>query len=224
MRVLRGRAETIEVDRAATRDLLAGAANGRPGIRVWVPHRQVAFGRRDAREEGYGAARSAARARGFTPVERDVGGQAVAYDGETTLAFVHARPLADARRGISDRYDDAVATVESALAAVGAEVRRGEPPESFCPGSHSLQGDGKVCGVAQRVGADAALVSGCVLVRAGGVREVLASVYRALDVPFDPASVGSVAGSGGSPDPERVRETLEAALVDGCEPTVERVG
>ncbi len=73
---------------------------------------------------------------------------------------------------------------------------------------------GKVAGIAQRVRQDAALVSGCVTVaQRGPIRAVLAPVYDALGVPFDPDTVGSVAAAGGPDDPAAVRDALTAGLV-----------
>jgi lipoate-protein ligase A len=225
MRVLRGRAADPAADRAATRALLDAAADGDAGVRAWIPHRQVAFGRRDVGSDGYGAATAAARDRGFPPVERDVGGRAVAYDGDV-VAFVRAVPLADGRRGITDRYAAATATLEEALSSLGAAVADGEPTGSFCPGEHSLRvaGGGKVAGVAQRVRPDAALVGGCVVVRAApALVDVLEAVYAALGVPFDPESVGSVAAAGGPRDPARVARAVEAAFAPAPD-RVERLG
>ncbi|WP_117594256.1 lipoate--protein ligase family protein [Haloprofundus halophilus] len=224
MRVVRGRASDPETDRDVTAALLEDAAEtGVPALRVWSPHRQLAFGRRDARAERYDAAREAAEARGYPPVERSVGGRAVAYTG-TTLAFAHARPVEDMRRGLDQRYDDAVTTVIRALRTVGVDAERGEPPESFCPGAHSVQSAGKIAGVAQRVRRGAALVSGCVLVADHEeIAGVLEPVYAALAVPFDPGSVGSVARAGGDGDAEAVARALEDAFVDDRDATVERV-
>lgn len=219
MYLLRGRGETPTVDREATATALRRAATDRtPAVRVWTPHRQVAFGRRDAREEGYGRAKRHARDRGYQPVERDVGGRAVAYTGET-LAFAVALPIADARSGLSDRYDAATEAVVGALTAAGARVEPGEPPESFCPGAHSIRvvDGGKVSGIAQRVREDAALVAGCLTVAASdepAIASTLDPVYDALGVPFEPASVGSVAGAGGPDDPALVRRTVESALAE----------
>ncbi|MFB6157967.1 MAG: lipoate--protein ligase family protein, partial [Haloferacaceae archaeon] len=153
----------------------------------------------------------------YRPVERRVGGRAAAYTGRT-LAFAHALPVADPRRGMAERYGAAVGAVVDALAGLGAAVERGEPADSFCPGTHSVrvQGGGKVAGVAQRVREGAALVAGCVLVDdREAQRSVLGPVYDALGVPLDPDAVGSVAAAGGVAVPERVRRALEAALVDG---------
>ncbi|WP_224448422.1 lipoate--protein ligase family protein [Haloprofundus salilacus] len=224
MRVVRGRASDPEADREVTAALLEDAAEtGVPALRVWSPHRQLAFGRRDARAEGYDAAREAAEVRGYPPVERSVGGRAVAYTG-TTIAFAHARPVEDMRRGLNQRYDDAVATVIRALETVGVNAERGEPPESFCPGAHSVQCNGKIAGIAQRVRKGAALVSGCILVADHEeISQVLEPVYAALSVPFDTESVGSVARAGGVDDAEKVAWALEDAFVEDRETTVERV-
>lgn len=226
MRVFRGRADTIPADREASGRLLEVAAAGEPAVRVWRPHRQVAFGRRDAALEGYDRARTAARERGFPPIERDVGGRAVAYDGETTLSFARAEPVADLRRGTDERYERLTADLERALADLGVDAARGEPADSFCPGAHSLQvADGKLAGIAQRVRQDAAVVSGVLVVDAADqLAGVLEPVYDALAVPFDPDSVGSVAAAGGPAAPDRVRATLEDALVGDRSLEVTRVG
>jgi len=227
MRVLRGRAGSIEEDRAVTRTLAGDVeGSGEPVARAWTPHRQVAFGRRDARSDGYARAKRAAeeRGRGFPAYERDVGGRAVAYTGNT-VAFVRVEPVEDLRRSTDERYDRAVADVRGALRSLGVEAWAGEPPEAFCPGAHSLStGAGKVVGIAQRVRQGSAATAGIVLVRDHGeIADVLDPVYGALGVPFDPASVGSVAASGGPDDPTRVARAVESALVGGEDARIERV-
>jgi lipoate-protein ligase A len=226
MRVLRGRAGTIEEDRAVTRTLADDVgASGESTVRAWTPHRQVAFGRRDARSDGYERAKRAAEERGFPTHERDVGGRAVAYTGNT-VAFVRVEPVGDFRRGTDERYDRAVADLHGALEALGVDAREGEPPDAFCPGAHSLSTDaGKVVGIAQRVRQGSAAVAGIVVVRDhAAIAAVLEPVYGALGVPFDPASVGSVAASGGPADPTRVARAVESALVGGRDARVERLG
>jgi hypothetical protein len=163
-----------------------------------------------------------------------VGGRAVAYPGDT-LAFAHAIPLGDARsRGsIADRYERATEAVLGALRELGADVSSGEPPESFCPGDHSVRvaDGGKVAGVAQRVRGDAALVAGCLVVTRGDAREIAdatAAVYGALGVPFEPETVGSVAEAGGPKRAIPVARALEDAFADGPwgdgDPRIHRIG
>jgi lipoate-protein ligase A len=222
MRVLRGRAESAERDRAVTADLVERVAEtGDPAVRVWAPNRQVAFGRRDARRDGYDRAVAAARERGYVPIERSVGGRAVAYTGATTLAFARIEPVDDVREGLGDRYERLTVDTRRALRRLGVAAERGEPDEAFCPGRHSLRRDGKVVGIAQRVQQGAATASGvCVVDERAELAEILAAVYDALGVPFDPDAVGSVAAAGGPSDAETVRATIEDELVGDHDPTV----
>ena len=219
MRVYRGELEAPAADRSPTADLLASAADGVPAVRVTPPPRQVAFGRRDAREDGFDRAKRAARDADFPVVERDVGGRAVAYTG-ATLSFGVAVPTGEGRGSIDSRYEVAIETLREALRDLGADVVRGEPAAAFCPGDHSLRvaGGGKVAGLAQRVRADAALVAGVLVVSAADpdpIANVTEPVYEALGVPFDPVSVGSVADAGGPDDPDAAARAVEDAFVDG---------
>lgn len=222
MRVLRGRDKTIEADRERT-ETMAGrvAETGEPALRVWTPHRQVAFGRRDTHEAGHDRACALARERGYPPVERSTGGRAVAYTG-STLAVVYAEPDPD-RTAIQARYDAATERYIRALDAVGVDAHRGEPDHSFCPGTHSLSAAGKLVGLAQRVRRDIAVTAAVVVVRDDGpIAEVLSPVYDALGLPFDPTTVDSVAAAGGPAQPDAVA----AAVIDaygGEDATAERV-
>jgi octanoyl-[GcvH]:protein N-octanoyltransferase len=222
MRVLSGRGADPESDRAATRQLLERTARtGAPGLRVWRPHRSVAFGRRDANREGYDRAVRAAESRGYATVERSVGGRAVAFTG-STVAFVRAEPVEEARTGIQARYDRTSAELSKALAALGVTVDPGEPDGAFCPGTHSLSARGKIVGLAQRVRSEVALVSGIVVARDHDqLGDVLEPVYGALDIPFDRDAVGSVARAGGPTDPDEVVTALRETLAES--PTVEHV-
>lgn len=212
MRVLRERADTIAADHERTDAMVDRAVEtGESTLRVWTPHAQVAFGRRDARADGYERARTVAEQRGYPAIERDVGGRAVAFTG-STVAFVHANPDAD-RTAIQSRYERATDRLRDALGSVGIDARAGEPDASFCPGTHSLQADGKVAGLAQRVRRNVAMTAGVVVVRdCDVVATVLAPVYDALGVPFDPDSVGSVAAAGGTDDPGAVQRAVADAF------------
>lgn len=223
MELLRGRRETPAADRAVTDDLVERARDGETVVRCWVPPRQLAFGRRDTREDGYEQARERAKAHEFPPTVRRVGGRAVAFDGTTTVSVAHAGPTGE--ESIAARYDRALDWLETALTELGVTVHRQEPEGAFCPGSCSLStGAGKVAGLAQRVTAEAALVAGVVIVAgAEELAPVLEAVYDALGVEFDPRTVGTVAGAGGPSTVEPVRSAIEAAITDGQRATVESV-
>ncbi len=234
VRVIRGRAADLNADRTVTATMLEWTAEtDRPAVRVWQPHRQVAFGRRDTHAEGYETARQAGIERGFAPVERRVGGRAVAYT-DRTLAFAYTVPIEDVRTGTCDRYGVASETLIEALRDLGCDVVRGEPEAAYCPGSHSVSGvdnerepTGKIAGLAQRVRSGAAMVSGCLTVAEtdeAELRAVLQPVYQALGIDFDPDSVGSVSAAGGPDDPEQVARRLEDALVGRNTPAVKSVG
>ncbi|ELZ65319.1 biotin/lipoate A/B protein ligase [Haloferax prahovense DSM 18310] len=214
MRVIRGRGPDRDADRAVTAAMLREAGEtGEPAFRAWTPHRQLAFGRRDTRAPRYDEAVAAAEERGFPAIERSVGGRAVAYTG-TTVAFAHALPLDDARSGLDARYEAGTTAVVRALRTLGVPARRGEPANSYCPGDHSVQAGGKLCGIAQRVRKESALVSGVVVVAdRDEIADVLAPVYEAIEVPFDPGSVGSVADAGGPASSDAVCDALEAVFV-----------
>lgn len=204
--------------RGASPALSRAVEGGSPVVDVRIPRRQVAFGRRDATADGYERAKAIAEAFGFDPVERSVGGRAVAHTGRT-LSFAVALPSSEPRSGIGARYETATRTVLEALRGLGADVEAGEPDAAFCPGDHSVRvaGGGKIAGIAQRVRTDSAVVAGCVIASATDADEIAAvldPVYRALDVPFDPASVGSVSAAGGPGDPDRVGRALRTALAD----------
>lgn len=226
MRVVRGRGDTIEADRAVTAGLREHAAeHGEPAVRVWRPQPQVAFGRRDVGSPGYDRARRLAREQGYRPIGRSVGGRAVAYHG-TTVAFARTEPIDDPREGIQERYERTTAALRSALGDVGIDgVATDEPDDAFCPGSHSLVADDrKVVGIAQRVTVESALVAGVAIPRDHWpIAEVLEAVYDALSVPLDPHSVGSVAAAGGDGDPDALVEAIEDALVGEHDPEIERV-
>ncbi len=225
MRRYRGQPDTLDADQAATDALVASvAATEESAIRVWYPHPQVAFGRRDARADGYDRARQIAADRGYPPIERGAGGRAVAFTGDV-LALVLAEPADATDPGIGDRYERAIATLESALRDLGIDANRGEPPDAFCPGTHSLQtDDGKIAGLAQRVRRQVAVVAGAVVVRdAAAVASILDPVYDALDVPFDPQSVGSLPLAAGDLDPATVRDEIESAFVGDRSTSVENV-
>jgi lipoate-protein ligase A len=222
--LLTGRARSIDADYQVTSDALDATGQQADSIvRVGRPHRQIAFGPRDRNVDGYERAREIALENGFEPVERTVGGRAVAYTG-TTVAFVRTQQITDPRQGLSDRYDPMVEALGNALDTLDVDAQAGEPDRSFCPGAHSLQAEGKLVGVAQRVTKDVSLVSGIVVVRDHEqIGRVLQEIYAALDIPFDPTTVGSVAKAGGPADPQATIDAVSDALLDGENPSIVRL-
>ncbi|ELY98389.1 lipoyl protein ligase domain-containing protein [Natrialba aegyptia] len=215
MRVLRGRASTIERDHAVTQSLLSEPIE--TAVRVWRPLRHVAFGPRDVREDRYERACETARKLGYGTYERSVGGRAVAYTG-TTICFAHIDTVADQRAGLTGRYERILDRLRIALDAVDVAAERGEPEAAFCPGTHSLSAGGKLVGIAQRVRQNAALTAGIVVPRdRDELIAVLEPIYAELDIPFDPDAMGSIRQAGSEASPERVRQAIEDALVTGSE-------
>ena len=213
MRIVRGREPTPEADLDVTQSLVDWTrTRAETAVRVWRPHRIVAFGRRDTNRDGYESARRHATDRGYVPLERRVGGHAVAYTGQT-VAFVKTEPIEDSRTGIQQRYESTLTAVEEALETLGVDPSRCEPEGAFCPGTHSLSANGKIAGLAQRVHRDVAVVSGVVVVSDHEeIAGVLEPIYAALDVPFRKASVGSVRRAGGQASAGIVIESLEETL------------
>lgn len=222
MRLLRGRASNPQDDHNRSNKLVAEVAEtGESALRVWQPHCQLAFGRRDTNRDGYD------RARELVPdeiptIERRVGGHAVFFTG-TTVSFLRAEPVSDPRAGITERYETTINDLQQALAALGVKSRCGKIDGAFCPGRHSLSASGKIVGLAQRVHRSVAVVGGIVVVSDHEeIGAVLDPIYDALGVPFDPSTTGSIARAGGEADPDVVTREIEAALaVDN--PTVERI-
>ena len=213
--MVRGRGEDIATDRAVTRHLLEWTGGtGETAVRVWRPHRQVAFGPRDYNADGYDDAAAAARGHDYAVHERDVGGRPVAYTGDT-LAFARIEPVDDGRTDLEGRYAAVRVDVRDALADLGVDAEPGEPDRAFCPGQYSLQAaGGKLVGIAQRVTGDAALVAGILVVDGHEeIAAVLEPVYEALEIAFDPDSVGSVERAGGRVDPVDIILRVEDALV-----------
>lgn len=225
MHVLRGRPSTPAANQRIIDEMIRRAAEGgEESVRVWRPRRHVAFGPRDTNDPAYPEARRIAESRGFVPVERSVGGRAVAHTG-ATLAFARCHAVDAPRRDLRTRYRVASRDVRAALETIGVDATTGEPDDSFCPGTHSLQADGKIVGIAQRVRRGAALVSGVIVVAdREAMAEVLEPVYEVLGVPFDPSTVGSIAAAGGPSEPAPVARAIERAFVDDGTRATEWIG
>jgi octanoyl-[GcvH]:protein N-octanoyltransferase len=208
------------LDAAVSRALLERVAAGAlpQTLRFSQPGRTVAFGKRDVLADGYARAADAARAAGFEPIQRLGGGRAAVYH-ELTLVFSHAVPDPDPKPGIQARFERAARMLAGALAGLGVDARVGEVPGEYCPGAHSVNASGrrKLAGFGQRLIAGGAHVGAVVVVDgADRVNGVLAPVYGALGLSFDPSATGSVAAELDGVSSEDVRAAVVAEYAAGA--------
>lgn len=202
-------AADLALSHALVRSCAAGLVA--PALRIYRPSTPlVVFGRRDTRHPGYPRALEAALDEGFTPAIRATGGRAVAY---TTQALVvdmvgRERPSVSGQERRFAQFGHRFADL---LRQQGIDARVGAVPGEYCPGAHSInaRGTSKLVGTAQRVLRTAWLFSSLVVVGdQEPVRKVLTRVYGALDLPFDPSSVGSLVHE----NPNLTVRALEEAL------------
>jgi octanoyl-[GcvH]:protein N-octanoyltransferase len=215
------------LDTAITHALLreVGAGAREPAARVFRPGPTMAFGRLDALNDNYPAARAAAVAHGFTPLVRLGGGHAAGYDEGSVLVEL-IRPVATIAGGIRERFADVTALLVEALGAVGIAARVGELPGEYCAGDWSVNAAGiKLAGTAQRSIKGASLTTAMVIVDGGArLRAALTDVYAALGIDWRPETAGAAADllpSLTAPDAERAlvatlaaRERLTAGTLD----------
>jgi octanoyl-[GcvH]:protein N-octanoyltransferase len=185
------------LDAAVSRALLERVAGGRlpETIRLFVPDRILAFGRRDSVKAGYRAATEAARRAGFAPIERLAGGKAAAFH-EHTLAIAWAIPEPAPAETIDRRFAEIATLVADALAALGVDARIGEVPGEYCPGAYSVNAGGrrKLMGAGQRLVRNGAHIGAVVVVdHPDLVNRPLVPVYRHLGYDWDPDATGAVA-------------------------------
>ncbi|MDQ0865556.1 lipoate--protein ligase family protein [Arthrobacter globiformis] len=171
-----------------------------PTLRLYRPAPTVAFGQRDTRLPGFGAAAQACRDLGFEPLIRKAGGRAAAYH-EGTLIIDHVEPDSDAIAGAKGRFAFFGEMLAGALQSVGVHAAVGEIPGEYCPGEYSVHGFApeapgqriKLVGTAQRVVSGAWLFSSVVVVEnSAPIRKVLTESYAALGLDWDPATAGAV--------------------------------
>jgi octanoyl-[GcvH]:protein N-octanoyltransferase len=205
------------VSRATMRRVAAGELP--ETLRLARPGRVVAFAKRDALAPGYARAVTAARGAGFGSIVRLAGGRAAVFH-EGTLELAHAVPDPDPRRGIHARFETTAELIADALRGLGVDARVGEVPGEYCPGRFSVNAGGarKLAGIGQRVISGGAHV-GTVLVvdDPTAVRRVLEPVYRALELDWDPATVGAVAAEAPGAGWDAVRDALLARYAERFE-------
>lgn len=185
------------LDVAIAHTLLRRASEGElgPTVRISRPvARTVAFGRTDTRRSGFAEAVRLSRLLGFAPIVRGTGGRAAAYT-EAAVVIDHVSPDPEPGAGMRQRFRDYGDLLADVLCGLGVDARVGEVPEEYCPGEYSVNARGavKLVGTAQRVVRGAWWFSAVVVVGGGPeLRALLPVVHQRLELPFQPASVGSV--------------------------------
>ncbi len=198
---------------AVSEAILQGVAAGElaPTLRLHRPGRELALSKQDASSPGFAAAIAAGRSAGFEPVLRLAGGRAAAFH-EGTIALSMATPGARIAADTQGRFERTATAIAQALRSLGVDARVGEVPGEYCPGAWSVNARGatKLVGIGQRMIAGGAHVGVVVVVDgAEALRDLLVPVYEALDLEWDPATVGSVAQEIG----EIALETVEEAIL-----------
>ncbi|WP_334122586.1 lipoate--protein ligase family protein [Glutamicibacter sp.] len=191
-----------------------------PSLRLYRPDRTLAFGQRDVRLAGYEAAREEATQLGFAPLVRKAGGRAAAYH-RGTLIVDHLEPEPEAVMGQRRRFEVFAEVYAKAFRRLGVDAQVGPIPGEYCPGDHSIHGlptvdsprnyPVKLVGTAQRVVAGAWLFSSVFVIEdSEPLRQVLDAVYRAMEVPMDPTTVGAANDLVGTVTTESFIEALLA--------------
>ncbi|WP_237223951.1 lipoate--protein ligase family protein [Rothia nasisuis] len=207
------------IDSAMTTVRAVGRGEAPSTLRIYRPQPTVAFGRRDELSPRFPQAQAVAEAHGFEPLVRTVGGHAAAYHSGC-LIVDHFQKASDAVSGNHERYGIFGAMFAEALTDLGITAGVGELPGEYCPGEYSVWGQlpggqrVKLIGTAQRVVAGAWwFSSGIVVTGADSLRQVTADVYRALDLPLDPTTVGAAADI----EPLITVDDIEDAVIEAYE-------
>jgi octanoyl-[GcvH]:protein N-octanoyltransferase len=184
------------LDAAVSRAVMHRVAQGAlpETLRLARPAAVVAFAKRDALSPSYERALGAAQAAGFGAILRLAGGRAAVFH-EGTLELAHAVPDPDPKPGIHERFEATATLMARALRELGVDARVGEVPGEYCPGRWSVNAAGsrKLAGIGQRVVAGGSHTGAVIVVHgAERVREVLERVYKALELQWDPRTVGAV--------------------------------
>ena len=206
---------TAAADHDISHTLLTRVAAGEldAALRIWSPVPALATSRLAERRPGAAAARTAAAAAGFPSVRRLSGGHAVVL-GPGSLCVGYAEPAARFA-GTTERYERLGGAITAALHELGIDAQPGDVADEWCPGTWSIHAGGvKLAGLAQRAIKDAAWIE-AVVERAPdpAARALLAEVYAALELPLDPATLGSVAELTGAEVPAR---DLAERLANRC--------
>jgi octanoyl-[GcvH]:protein N-octanoyltransferase len=201
---------------AVSEAILARVAAGElpATLRVHRPGPELALSKQDRAAPGFERAIEAGRAAGFEPVLRLAGGRAAAFS-EGTLALSRATPERVPSRTTRERFEEVSSGLAAALVGLGVEARVGEVPGEYCPGAWSVNARGvsKLVGVGQRLVSGGAHV-GVVVVVSGSerLRGLLEPVYEALELDWDPRTVGSIEDEVGAITLAKVEEAIIAEV------------
>ena len=163
-------------------------------VRVYTPAPTVAFGRLDANRPQFAEVAATARRHGVAPVVRGTGGRAAAYHEQTVVLEILS-PDDEGPAGLKPRFGRFAGDLVEILRGLGVDARIGPVPGEYCPGDWTVNGAGRVklAGTAQRVMARAWMIGAeLVVTNADSIRAVLADVYAALELDFDPATAAAV--------------------------------
>ena len=181
-------------DQARSQQLLERIARGEldRALRAWTPRPALALSRLDELRPGADEARAIAERLGYEPVRRVSGGHAVVL-GAGSFCIGFGEP-AHTFEGTQERYERFTAALIDALAQLGIAAEQGELDGEWCPGAWSIRSDGvKLAGLAQRAVKGAAWAEAVVELSAdASARGALEAIYGALELPLDPATLGSV--------------------------------
>ena len=188
--------ERPAMDLALSKAILSLVSDGASPetLRLYRPGPILAFGPMDKLALGYPRAVMAAMAAGFSPIERLAGGRAAVFH-EGTMAFAWTVPDEHPTASIAQRFQDLAEIMCASFRKLGIDARIGQIPGEYCPGAYSVNARGKtkLMGVGQRIAPRAAHVGGVVVVEGRqGIQNALMPVYEALDIRWDPATVGSI--------------------------------
>ncbi len=170
-------------------------------LRFYRPDPTLAFGQRDIRLPGFERAAQAAQAAGYAPLVRKAGGRAAAYH-RGTLIVDHIEPHSEAIIGQQQRFKVFADLYARAFRKLNVDAHVGPIDGEYCPGDYSVHGIPadrsransavKLIGTAQRVISGAWLFSSVFVIEdSAPLRSVLDTVYRALESPMDPSTVGA---------------------------------
>ena len=176
------------------RTLLGFNDGGQGFLRIYRPSPTAAFSPRDTTLANYAGAVDAVRELGFEPVERRAGGQLAVYDNNALVIDLVA-PHAEPRLQVHERFERFADVIAVSLMSLGVDARVGGLAGEYCPGDHSVNGEGKIklAGIAQRIGRRGFHIGAVLSVaRSDRAKLAVASAYKVLGMSFDPSTFGAV--------------------------------